>query len=128
MQQKLSTQSRINYIIMSQFKKIYKEQLSYLLGKGHAQFGKVAPRRPYLDEDEEGGAGTAGLTLLEHPWLMKMPVGAASELSQVTTENSEARLAAEERADECCLQLQQQPRLRNALAHGKHYTPTPRAL
>lgn len=117
--------------IMSRIKNIYKEQLSFLLGKGHAQFGKVAPRRPYPDEDEEGGgAGAAGLTLLEHPLLMNMPVGADPKLTSVTTENPDALDAAEERVNECCLELQQQPRLRKALTHGKHYipTPTPRPL
>lgn len=107
---------------MSSIKKIYKEQLSYLLGKGHTRFGKVAPRRPYRDEEEEGGTA-AGLTLLQHPLLMNMPVGAASDLTAVTTVNSDATEEALDRAEECCPQLQQQPQLRNALTHGRHYTP-----
>lgn len=109
---------------MSSFKKIQKEQLSYLLGKGHALFGKVAPRRPYRD-DEEGGGTASGLTLLQHPLLMNMPVGAASDLTAVATSNSEATEEALDRAEECCPQLQQQPRLQNALTHGRHYTPKP---
>ncbi len=113
---------------MASIKKIYKEQLSYWLAKGHSQFGRVAPRRPYRDEDEEGGAGTAGLTLLEHPFLMDLPVGAASDLTAVASVNSEADDEALDRAEECCPELQQQPKLRNALTHGRHYTPpTPSA-
>jgi hypothetical protein len=100
--------------------KAHKQKLGELLGKGHSVFGHVSPRRPY--RDDEGGEGGAQLTMPEHPLLNQRPVGAASDLTAITTENSETLDAAQERAQEACAELKQQPVLQHALGMGQRYS------
>ena len=106
--------------------KMYKEQLGELLAKGHAKFGKVAPRRPYRDDDE-GGDGVPGLTVETHPLLADLPVGASSDLTAIAADNSNITDEALDRVDELTPALQNQPRLQAELSYrySKSNTPKP---
>jgi hypothetical protein len=102
-----------------------KHNLSALLAKGHAKFGKVAPRRPYREDEE--GEGAPGFTVETHPWLADVPVGAASDLTFIASENSQITEEALDRVDELTPELQKQPRLQAELSyrHNHRYTPKP---
>jgi hypothetical protein len=64
--------------------KTNKEQLDKLLAKGYAFYGRVLPRHPYRDEDDEsGGTGEAEFGFETHPLLANLPDGAASDLSSI---------------------------------------------
>ena len=104
----------------------YKAQLGELIAKGHAKFGRVAPRRPYRDDDGEG-EGAPGLKVEEHPYLADLPVGAASDLTFIASENSSITEEALERVDELNPELKNQPTLRNDLTYANEirYTPKP---
>ncbi len=95
-----------------------------MLGKGHARFGPVAPRKPYYDDDG-GGAGTSSLHFESHPLLAEQPVGAASDLTTIVGDQANITEEAQERATEACHQLQQQPAMRQALGHSHASAPTP---
>lgn len=98
-----------------------KIRLGEMIGAGHRQFGLVAPRRPYAkdDDDERGGSG-AGL-LLDHPLLMRQPLGASSDLTFLTNENNFSTEKAEERSDEINPELRKA--LENKLGHELAYKP-----
>lgn len=102
----------------------YKAQLGDLLRKGHGKFGRVAPSKPYKDDDE-GGAGTAGLTVETHPLLADLPEGAASDLTFIASDNSNITDEALERVDELTPQLQNQPSLQAELTYSHRATPRP---
>jgi len=93
----------------------FKAKLSEIIGIGHRQFGKVALRRPFDDDDDEGGEGGTGLQLEEHPFLAQQPIGAASDLTAIANQNSQAEDEAKERVNEASLQLQKSPTLQAEL-------------
>jgi hypothetical protein len=100
----------------------HKEQLSVLLAAGHARFGRVAPRRPYLD-DSDGGEGAPRLTVETHPLLANLPVGAASDLTAIVNANSQITEEALERINELTPELKKQPVLQAEYANRYRYTP-----
>lgn len=102
-----------------------KAKLGEEIAKGHAKFGLVAPRRPYRDE-EDSGDGAPGINVKTHPWLSNTPVGAASDLTFVASENSNITDEALERVEELNPELQQQPRLQAELNYSNRYTPKPK--
>jgi hypothetical protein len=80
--------------------KEFKAQLGELLAIGHRKFGKVAPRKPYREEDDtDRGTGSAELLFESHPLLAEQPVGASSDLTAIITENSKAVEEAENRSE-----------------------------
>jgi len=105
------------------FTKDQKTELSALIGEGHRRFGKVAPRRPYTDDDKGGGA--AQNVFESHPLLEQQPVGASSDLTYIITENSESLKELEKRADQAAPELKKQLELglANKLQAQKKYTP-----
>jgi hypothetical protein len=103
----------------------YKAQLGEEIAKGHAQFGKVAPRRPYRDEDSSG-EGAPGITVETHPWLSNIPVGAASDLTSIASENSNITDEALDRVEELNPELKQQPRLQAELNYRYSNRNTPK--
>jgi hypothetical protein len=109
--------------IMAAIAKEYKTQLGLLLAKGHARFGRVAPRRPY--RDDESGEGAASLTIETHPLLAKLPIGAASDLTAITTDNSETLEEAVKREGELTEALRNQPALQAQLSQRRSYIPKP---
>lgn len=104
---------------------IYKAQLGELIAQGLARFGKVAPRRPY--RDDEGGDGAPGLSIETHPLLANLPVGAASDLTFIASENSAATEEALNRVEELSPSLQNQPALQAELTYNNanRHTPKP---
>ncbi len=104
----------------------YKAQLADEIAKGHAQFGKVAPRRPYREDDDSGEGGFPGIDIETHPWLSNIPVGAASDLTFIASENSNATDEALDRVDELNPELQQQPRLQAELNYRYSHSNTPK--
>ncbi|MFA6409143.1 MAG: hypothetical protein WCW01_03095 [Gammaproteobacteria bacterium] len=119
----------LNLLTMAILKKQLKE-LGDLIGEGHRRFGKVAPRRPYLEDDDSGGEGGSRLSpFAEHPLLASVPIGASSDLTFLTAENKFSSDEAEKRVDEASPQLTKQ--LENVLgfkmAARPKVTPTPYA-
>lgn len=100
-----------------------KKELGDLLAKWYRNFGKVSPRRPYLDEDEDGGEGAPSLVFEAHPLLAEQPIGASSDLTYVTADNQYSVEEAEKRSDEASPQLTRQ--LDYALQLGKRQEATP---
>lgn len=96
----------------------FKRKLTELLGIGHSRWGKVALRRDYRDDEDEGGAGESDLRLDSHPWLANLPDGADSDLSSITNNNKHSTDAAKERVNEANPELQMQPVLQNELSKG----------
>lgn len=105
------------------FTKEQKTELSALIGEGHRKFGKVAPRRPYTDDDKGGGA--AQNVFESHPLLDQQPIGASSDLTYIITENSQALDEVEKRANEAAPELKKQLELglANKLQAQKRYAP-----
>ncbi len=101
----------------------YQKELGELLANWYRHFGKVAPRRPYREDDEGGGAGAAQLLFEEHPLLAEQPTGAASDLTFITSDNKYSMGEAEKRVDEACPQLTKQ--LANVLSLGKKHIAAP---
>lgn len=101
----------------------HKRKLSEILAKVLSKWGRVKIRAPYKDED--GGDGSSGLVMKEHPFLSSRPIGAASDLTAITNDNIHSEDAAKENVNECCPQLRMQPTLRNELAarFNPKYTP-----
>ena len=106
--------------------KKYLKELGELIAEGHRRFGKVAPRRPY-QEDDEGGEGSAQLLFEEHPLLSKMPIGAPSDLTYNTQLSKFSAEAADERANELKLELQKklEQKLEQKLTAKPKFNPTP---
>jgi hypothetical protein len=106
----------------------YQRELSALLAEGHRRFGKVMPRRPYHDDDGEGGgAGTPKYLFEQHPLLAEVPIGASSDLTFLTTDNQYSMDEAEKRSDEATLQLQKQLELALSMGHRNVATLNPYA-
>jgi len=105
------------------YTKDQKTKLGELIAKGHRKFGKVAPRKPYLDDDE-GGTGGAQLLFEQHPLLAQQPVGASSDLTAIISENKTSMDEAEKRSDEATPQLKKA--LEMKLGLGKQYTAAPK--
>lgn len=82
-----------------------KRRLSALLKEGHRKFGPVSPRRPYKEDDDEGGEG-GGIKV--HPLLAEQPVGASSDLTSIASENIDALDNAEARKDQHSKELKKQ--------------------
>jgi hypothetical protein len=99
-----------------------KTQLGELIARGHARYGKVAARRPYRDEDS--GDGTPGLTVETHPLLADLPVGAASDLTSIASENSQITDEALDRVEELNPELRIQPSIQAELNYSNRSTPT----
>lgn len=119
--------TQVNYVKIEKMAiaKEFKEKLGELLAIGHRKFGKVAPRKPYRDDEDDGksGAGSAELLFESHPLLEEQPVGASSDLTAIITENKNAVEEAEKRSEE-----ELSHRLTQALKnrHTKVMTPMPK--
>jgi hypothetical protein len=100
-----------------------KRALGELIAAGHSRFGKVSPRAPYRDENEEGGEGGTGI--LQHPLFADVPVGAASDLTAVTADHANINDLAEERKDEATPELRKNLEKGNVLTHGTAPKPNP---
>lgn len=109
------------------FSKDQKTELSALIGEGHRKFGKVAPRRPYTDDDDDRGGGAQNV-FEQHPLLAQQPVGASSDLTYIITENSQALDEAEKRAHQAAPELKKQLELGLAAQAQKKYVPEPTPL
>lgn len=99
-----------------------KAALGEALAAGHRHFGKVAARRPYLDDDE-GGSG--GLQIEPHPLLSDQPVGAPSDLTQDVALYADVLEATKERANDLSPELRYQPALQQNLKAQHVARPTP---
>jgi len=94
-----------------------KAELGECLATWYRKFGKVAPRRPY-NEDEESGDGAPAKPVFEgHPFLNEMPIGAPSDLSSIITNDKRTLDEANKRSDELTLQAQN----KLTLALGQKY-------
>jgi hypothetical protein len=101
-----------------------KIELSELLLQWYRQFGKVAPRRPYYDEEgDDSGAGGAELLFESHPLFADLPIGAPSDLDFIIQTNNQNIAEADKRADEACPELKYQIEL--ALAQKYRTRPAP---
>ncbi len=100
----------------------FKRRLTELLGIGHSKFGKVRLRKPYRDDEDEGGAAS-GLRLDSHPLFANLPDGASSDLSGVANNNEFSEDAAKERVNEASPELRMQPVLQRELTPG--FNPAP---
>lgn len=98
----------------------YKAQLGEELAAYFRQFGNVAPRRAYHDDDESGtGGGTAKPPWESHPLFMDLPIGAPSDLASILVADERTMEAAEKRENECSPELKMQ--LTNALKQKYEY-------
>lgn len=100
----------------------FKRKLTELLGIGHSKFGKVKLRKPYRDDEEEGGAAS-GLRLDSHPLFANLPDGADSDLSSIANNNVHSEDAAKERVNEASPELKMQPVLQREL--NPSFNPKP---
>ncbi|OGT05898.1 MAG: hypothetical protein A2X78_00695 [Gammaproteobacteria bacterium GWE2_37_16] len=112
---------------MAAIPKKYLKELGDLLADGHRRFGKVAPRKPYKEDEEDGGTGSAQLLFEEHPLLSSMPIGAPSDLTFLTNNNQFSQDKAEERVEQATPELKKQLEATLEKKLGKHLniTPTP---
>lgn len=73
------------------------------------QFGTVAPRRAYHDEDESGtGTGSAKPPWEAHPMFLETPIGAPSDLASILVADERTVENAENRMNEACPELRMQ--------------------
>lgn len=93
---------------MATIPKKYLKELGDLLADGHRRFGKVAPRKPYKEDEDDGGTGAAQLLFEEHPLLSSMPIGAPSDLTFLTNNNQFSQDKAEERVEQATPELKKQ--------------------
>ncbi len=105
--------------------KEHKTKLSELLAAGHGKFGRVAPRQPYREDDDEGG-GEGGFRFDTHPFLEDQPEGASSDLSMVVNDHGQSDLADEvdKHADNISNDLQARPAFQQTLGAGQAHTVT----
>ncbi len=111
-----------------------KRLLSELLARrkdGHGQFGRVLMRKPYREDDDEGGSSGRGLPspFEQHPLLVDQPDGASSDLTAIVSNHNQDEMvdaAAERGEHDLSLQLKQKPQLQAALQQSHIATPKPR--
>lgn len=112
-----------NYVIllvMSRIPSKDKAELGELLAEWYRHFGKVAPRRRYLDDDESGsGTGGAKPPWENHPLFMDLPIGAPSDLAFILAADERTMDEAENRVNEACPELKMQ--LQNTLKQKYDY-------
>ena len=108
---------------MSKIPSVLKAKHGEIIAAGHAKFAPVAFRKPYKDDDE--GEGGTGLQLEEHPWLSELPIGAASDLTAIANQNSEALDEAMDNVNDCSYELRMANRKTFEQAMGKEFNPTP---
>ena len=84
----------------------FKAQLGELLADWYRHFGKVAPRRPYHEDDDSGSGPPSNKMFEDHPFLAEMPIGASSDLSSVIIEDERTLNEAKNRSEEMTLELQ----------------------
>ena len=107
-----------------------KQALSALLARrkgGHGQFGRVLMRKPYRDNDDEGGSGLPS-PFEEHPLLGGQPIGASSDLmADVSRRNQNEMLdEAADRDAELSPDLQAKPALQAANTMKNTHVATPK--
>jgi hypothetical protein len=86
-----------------------KAELGEYLAQWYRQYGKVAPRRPYHEDDDRGssGAATNAPPLFEgHPLFNEMPLGASSDLATILVDDKRTLEEADKRTDELTEELQ----------------------
>ena len=103
---------------MARITKEYKIKLGEILADWYRNFGRVAPRRDYHDDDQ-GSGGAAASPFESHPLLAQLPVGAPSDLAAIIINNSRNMDEAKKRIEEASPELQQ--KLDNALNLGKKH-------
>lgn len=108
---------------MSAIEVQYKRRLSEIIGIGHSKFGKVAHRRAYRDDDDEGGGAGSDLRFDSHPLFANLPDGADSDLSTISNNSEHSEDAAKERVMEASPELKKQPALQAEMTPG--FSPTP---
>jgi hypothetical protein len=88
------------------YSSIDKAELGELLASWYRNFGKVAPRRGYHDDDDSGsGEGGAKPPWENHPLFADTPIGAPSDLASVLVADKRTLAEAEERKNEACDEL-----------------------
>jgi hypothetical protein len=104
-----------------------KTSLSELLEYGHRMFGKVLPRRPYLEKTDDDGSneGKTALRFRGHPLLKNLPDGAASDLTFQTQNNRHSGPAIKQRQLQASLKLQHRLGLRYGHRVEAHPMMTP---
>lgn len=98
-----------------------KTKLGDLLGDFYSKFGTVLPRKPYHEDDEVSGDGSAKPVFIEHPFLQNLPVGASSDLSSVVNNNQEVLDEAQKRSDELTNEPKHRLEMRLGLTNRKKY-------
>ena len=84
----------------------YKAQLGENLANWYRRLGKVAPRRPYHEDDESTGTGAPANKMFEdHPFLAEVPIGAPSDLASILVEDARTLDEANERKEELTNEL-----------------------
>ena len=107
-----------------------KRALSALLARrkgGHGQFGRVLMRKPYREDEDEGGSHGLPSPFEQHPLLSDLPIGASSDLTSIVSERrlDEMLDEAAERGDQLNPQLQQQPVMQAKLQQQKSFVNSP---
>ena len=103
-----------------------KKRIGDLLAIGYARLGKVSTRKPYREEDDDGGEGAAGLLFETHPLLAEQPDGAASDLTSIIQNYDQAEDAAEERESELTAELKQRYEKSLSKSQEKTHTDVPK--
>ncbi|MCD6056342.1 MAG: hypothetical protein K0R12_1304 [Gammaproteobacteria bacterium] len=100
-----------------------KRALSALLARregGHGQFGRVLMRKPYREDDDEGGSGLPS-PFEQHPLLRDQPIGASSDLTAIIGDRNQQEMideAANRSEHDLSLELQQKPQLQAVLVNN----------
>jgi hypothetical protein len=104
-----------------------KMELNELLVKWFRLYGNVAARRPYNNDDDDSGTGTAQLLFEGHPLFAELPIGATSDLDFIITADNRNLHEADKRSDEACPELRYQLEIalnnRHQLKFNPLYTP-----
>ena len=108
-----------------------KAQLGEALAEWYHNFGKVAPRRAYHEDDTDAG-GTANKMFEDHPFLAEVPIGAPSDLASTIVEDARTLDEANERSDDLTNELQNRLALtlgqKLQQQHRYHYQIKPQPL
>jgi hypothetical protein len=109
----------------------FKAQLGELLADWYRTLGKVTPRRPYHEDDESTGGGTANKMFEDHPFLAEAPIGAPSDLASIIIEDARTLDEAQERSEDMKEELQNKltlalgQKLQNQYKHSYQMKPQP---